>query len=233
MKPVSALDPACRLLCLALLSSAALLASPWVALFLALALFALLALEGQRPSRILRESAFLALFILFAGVLECVDIGSGPSLKFSAPVETPALGARLLAGYLGGRLYYATTGVPQTRDAATRIARRLPGLSRLDLGFAFSLILGFIPLIIDEWKLSLEAAKARAYGRHRGWSGAGLLVTAYLRRLMLRAIAVPEALVARGWSGERRVEPVRWGFAEAAASFACVGFLILSALRIV
>jgi len=233
MRPVSSLDPACRLLCLALLSSAALFASSWTALCLALALIGILTMEGQRPTKILRESAFLAIFILFAGVLECVDIVPGPKVELSAPVETQILGLRLLAGYLGGRLYYATTSVSQTRDAATRIARRLPGLSRFDLGFVFSLILGFIPLIIEEWKLSTEAAKARAYGRRSGMRASGLLIAAYLRRLMLRAVAAPEALAARGWDGHRRVEPALWGWAERVACGLCLAILILAALHIV
>jgi len=233
MRPVSSLDPACRLLCLALMTSAALFAPLAVALGIAFVEFALLALEGQRPSRIAREAAFLAIFIAFAGLLECVDLRAGLAIALSAPVETPLLGARLLAGYLGGRLYYASTSVSETRDAATRIARRLPGLSKADLGFAFSLILGFIPLILEEWKASLEAARSRAYGRSSGIRGAGLLVSAYLRRLMLRAVAAPEALVARGWNGERCVEATAWRSRDYAAALGCAALLVLLALRVV
>lgn len=233
MKPVSSLDPACRLLCLALLSSAALFAPLAIALAVSAALMALLALEGQGPGRIAREAAFLLPFILFAGALECVGIGAGLSLRLSAPVETPLLGARLLAGYLGGRLYYASTSISETRDAATRIARRLPGLAKADLGFAFSLVLNFVPLIIEEWRSSIEAAKARAYGRSSGIRGAGFVVSAYIRRLMLRAVAVPEALVARGWNGERAVERAAWKAKDFCAALGCAALLLILSLRIV
>jgi energy-coupling factor transporter transmembrane protein EcfT len=233
VKPVSSLDPACRLLCLALISSSALFASLGAALCASIALIVLLALEGLRPARIAREAAFLLPFILFAGILECVDIGAGFSVSFSAPIETPLLGARLLAGYLGGRLYYASSSVSETRDAATRIVRRMPGLSRTDLGFAFSLVLGFVPLIVEEWKASIEAARSRAYGRSSGFRGAALLVAAYLRRLMLRAVAVPEALAARGWDGERGVEPVAWRTRDYLAAASCIALLAALALRVV
>jgi energy-coupling factor transporter transmembrane protein EcfT len=235
VKPVSSLDPACRLLCLALISSSALFASLGAALGASIALVVLLALEGMKPARVAREAAFLLPFILFAGLLECVDIGPGAgfSLSLSVPIETPLLGARLLAGYLGGRLYYASTSVSETRDAATRIVRRLPGLSRTDLGFAFSLVLGFVPLIVEEWKASMEAARSRAYGRSSGFRGAALLVAAYLRRLMLRAVAVPEALAARGWDGERGVEPAPWRTRDYLAAASCVALLAILALRVV
>lgn len=233
MKPVSSLDPACRLLCLALISSSALFASLGAALCASIALIVLLALEGMKPTRIAREAAFLLPFILFAGLLECVGVGTGFSLSLSAPIETPLLGARLLAGYLGGRLYYASTSVSETRDAATRIVRRLPGLSRTDLGFAFSLVLGFVPLIVEEWKASMEAARSRAYGRSSGFRGAALLVAAYLRRLMLRAVAVPEALAARGWDGERGVEPAAWRTRDYLAAASCLALLAILALRVV
>lgn len=233
MRPVSSLDPTARLLCLALLSSAALFASIWTALGLALGLVLLLSLEGHSPLKVLRESAFLAIFIVFAGVLECVDIGPGFAISLAAPVETPILGARLLAGYLGGRLYYATTSVSQTRDAATRISRKLPGLSRFDIGFVFSLILGFIPLIIEEWTLSVHAAKARAYGARSRLRGSELLISAYLRRLMLRAVAAPESLAVRGWNGNRLIESLPWRRAEFIVCAACLCLATLAALHVV
>jgi energy-coupling factor transporter transmembrane protein EcfT len=233
MRGVSTLDPACRLLCLALLSSSALFAPLVAALALSGALVALLAIEGQGLARIARETAFLLPFILFALVLECVAVGPGFAISLSPPVETPLLGARLLAGYLGGRLYYASTSVSETRDAATRIARRLPGLAKTDIGFAFSLVLNFVPLIIEEWRFSVEAAKARAYGRSSGLRGAGFLVTAYLRRLMLRAVAVPEALMARGWTGDRGVERAGWRGRDYASALCCAGVLAAFALRLV
>jgi energy-coupling factor transporter transmembrane protein EcfT len=233
MKAVSSLDPACRLLCLALLSSSALFAPLGAALALSGVLVALLAMEGQGPARVARDTVFLLPFILFALLLECVGLGPGYSLTIAAPVETPLLGARLLAGYLGGRLYYASTSVSETRDAATRIARRLPGLAKADIGFAFSLVLNFVPLIIEEWKASIEAAKARAYGRSSGLRGAGFLVTAYIRRLMLRAVAVPEALVARGWTGERGVERRAWRLRDYGSALGCAVVLTVFALRVV
>jgi energy-coupling factor transporter transmembrane protein EcfT len=231
VRPASSLDPACRLLCLALISSAALFAPLAAALTLAMALAALLALEGQTPLRILSEATFLLPFVAFAAILEAVVVGPGFSVSLSVPVDAALLGARLLAGYLGGRLYYASTSVSETRDAATRIARRLPGLSRADLGFAFSLIMGFVPLIIEEWKASLEAARSRAYGRSSGIRGAGLFVAAYLRRLMLRAVAVPEALIARGWTGERGIERSAWRARDYLAAMCCAALLVLFALQ--
>jgi energy-coupling factor transporter transmembrane protein EcfT len=233
MRIISALDPACRLLCLALATTAVFFASITTTVVIALGLFGLLLLEGYAPGRILRESSFLLVFIVFAGILECVEIRGGFTIMLSAPIETPLLGARLFAGYLGGRVYYATTSASQTRDAVTRIVRRVPGLSRSDLGLVFGLVLGFIPLIITEWKASLEAAVSRGLGRGSGLRGISRFTAAYLRRLILSAVAVPEALMARGWNVRRRVDPVRWKGRDYAAGALSAAMLMLAILRIV
>lgn len=233
MKPVSGIDPACRLFCLALTTTAVFFASLVTVLGLALGLFILLVIEGHSPGRILKESSFLLVFILFAGILECVDIREGVGLVFSFPIDTPILGARLFAGYLGGRLYYASTSVSQTRDAVTRIVRCIPFLSKSDIGLVFGLVLGFIPLIISEWKASIEAVRSRAFGRSSGVGGLGRFISAYLRRLILSAIAVPEALLARGWNVRRQVDHEIWKLRDYSALALSGGILILAILHIV
>jgi energy-coupling factor transporter transmembrane protein EcfT len=231
--PVSSLDPASKLLSLALLSSAALFASPALALALAFGAILLLLKSGLRLGTVLRESSIIALFALFAAALRL--IGLPGSLDYPQPVlaEAGAYGLRLLTAFMLGRLFYASTPASELRDAGTRIARRLPFVRALDLGLGLSLILGFVPLIFEEWRSSLEAARSRGLTRRAPLTRQALFVAAFLRRLMLRAVATPEALVARGWSRERGLVPSRWGSKDTLLCCGSAMILAAAALRLV
>jgi hypothetical protein len=144
--PVAAIDPTCRLACLALLSSSALLASWILSACLAVAFFVLLVLSGLGIARILRETLFVAAFALATAALRAIGaIGATPDWA-QASADAGIFGLRLLAAYWAGRLFYASTRPSEIRDASTRICRRLPILRRYDVGLAISLTLNYIPL---------------------------------------------------------------------------------------
>ena len=231
--PVSRLEPSCRLLCLALISSACLFMSPPAAGLCALALIVLLTREGLRPSKIVREASFLLWFAAFSIVVQGLDFLGGVHLSREGLAAALAYCARLLAAYLAGRLFYAATTRSELRDAATRIVRILPGRARSDVGLAFSLVLGFLPLIVDEWRLSLEAARARGLTKKAGITRSSALLSAFLRRLMLAALSLPEALAARAWSGDRRIAESAWRVREYGALVLSGATLIAATLRIV
>jgi energy-coupling factor transporter transmembrane protein EcfT len=231
--PAASLDPSCRLLCLALLSSASLFASWPFAASLTLCALVLLRLEGLRVAKALRESAFILVFALLTAVLRLFGNGESLARPEALAAGSAAYCLRLLAAFLSGRLFYASTRPSELRDAATRIARRIPFLRRFDLGLGLSLVLGYIPLIFDEWRASSEAAASRGLPRRPGIGGRSRFIAAFLRRLMLHAVALPEALVARGWSAERGLAPSTWRRRDSLALLASASAFLGALLRIV
>jgi energy-coupling factor transporter transmembrane protein EcfT len=230
----SPFEPSCRLACLALLSSASLIASwPCAALIAAGATIFLLR-RGMMMISILRESAFVLVFASITGLLRMVGSAErGDRDLDRLAVETGVYAIRLAAAFLAGRLFYASTRLSEMRDAGTRIARRLPFLRRIDLGLLFSLILGFIPLIFEEWRSSREAAASRGMAKRADLSALASFVATFLRRLMLRSVALPEALAARGWTNERGLSPFSWKLRDSLAVVACSALLVVALLRIV
>jgi energy-coupling factor transporter transmembrane protein EcfT len=228
--PVSSFDPACRLVCLALLSSASLFSGALFASLLAIVAVFLLVGEGLSPGSLLRESLFVAFFALLSAALRFV----GQSHMDSSLVSDALLyGLRLLAAFLAGRLFYASTTVSELRDAATRITRLVPFARRMDIGLGLSMVIGFIPLVFEEWRSSLEAARSRGMARRQNLSRIAIVVTAFLRRLMLRAVATPEALVARGWTRDRGIAPSRWRARDTLALVVCSFLAIAAMLHVV
>jgi energy-coupling factor transporter transmembrane protein EcfT len=227
----SSLDPKCRLICLALVSSASFFSGALFAFFLAIAAILLLLGEGLRFAAILRDSTFIAVFSIFTSALRFIGPpqSSGPGLL----EYMTAYGLRLLAVFLAGRLFYASTTASEIRDAVTRIARYLPVIRRFDIGLYLSMVIGFIPFIFEEWRNSLEAARSRGMPRRPRLSRISLLMTAFLRRLLLRAIAMPEALVARGWTRERGLAPSRWRMRDSITSLVCGILVIIATLHVV
>ena len=231
--PAASLDPSARLLCLALLSSASLAARPSFSAVVAVTAVLLLKMAGLSFARILRDSAFVAVFLLFAAALRYFDFSRNGIDLLAAAGYIGAYGARLLAAFLAGRLFYASTGLSELRDATTRIARRLPLLQRADLGLALSMVIGFIPLILAEWSASLEAARSRGMPRRPSLAKQSLFLGAFLRRLMLRAVATPEALVARGWTKDRGIAGSRWRMRDSLSMLACICALGAALLHVV
>jgi energy-coupling factor transporter transmembrane protein EcfT len=231
--PVSVLDPSARLLCLSLLSSASLFAGWPFSAFVCAASLALLLRSGIAPVSILKDAAFIAAFAAFTAALRLIGLPGALGMSLGILAEGGAYGARLLAAFLVGRLLYASTSISELRDAATRMTRRLPLLRRADLGLVLSMAIGFIPLIFEEWRSSLEASRSRGLARRPSLGKQALFVAAFLRRLMLRAVAVPEALTARGWTRERGIQPSQWKLRDSCALVACMALLLAAILRIV
>ncbi|HOX32814.1 MAG TPA: energy-coupling factor transporter transmembrane component T [Spirochaetales bacterium] len=233
----SKLAPSSRLLCLALFSSASFLMSAPAAGTCAAILILLVLGEGVGPLRLLRDSLFLAWLGLFAALAQGLDFTEGIRLEVGGLRAAAEYCLRLATAFLAGRLFYASTTRAELREAATRAATLLPGRGRRDLGLSLSLVLGFMPLIAEEWRSTLEAAKARGIRFGKG-AGAGLqpgaaLLTAYLRRLMLAAVYLPEALAARGWRGEGGVSFRRWKGRDYITVAALSALLAITALHVV
>ena len=231
--PASTLEPVARLACLALLSSASLLGSAPFSALLSLAFVGLLMRQGLRFRTILRDSAFVVAFTIFTAIIRYGSLARTGIVPFAEMMNVGSYGVRLLAAFLVGRLFYASTGVSELRDAATRIARRIPILKRYDIGLLLSMVLTFIPLIFEEWTASREVARARGMPRRSGISRQAIVISAFLRRLMLRAVATPEALSARGWSRDRGIAPLLWRKRDISCLLACSGIFLATLIHLV
>jgi energy-coupling factor transporter transmembrane protein EcfT len=207
--------------------------APVAACICALFLVGLLISEGLDLAKILREASFLIWLAAFTVLVQGLDFRGGIRLNEDGLKAALAYCARLLAAYLAGRLFYAATTRSELRDAATRIVRILPGRARSDVGLVLSLVLGFLPLIVDEWRSSLEAAHARGMPKRPGLGRSATLLSAFLRRLMLAALSLPEALAARAWAGTRVVLRTEWRFRDYAAVCSTSLLLILAILHVV
>lgn len=233
LRAVASLDPSCRLLCLALLSSASLISGAVCPVLLSIGAIALLLIEGFRIPDLLRDACFIALFALFSAAIRFIGLPEAAGATWSAAGEAGLYGLRLAAAFFAGKLFYASTSASELRDAATRMTRRLPFARGLDLGLGLSMVISFIPLIFEEWRASLEAAKSRGMPRRPGLARQAQFVTAFLRRLMLRAVATPEALVARGWTHARGIRALSWRARDTIVSIASALVLIVAAVRLV
>jgi len=204
-KPVSALAPSARLLCLALLAGLVFSSRVWTLGCLLALLLALLLKEGLDLPALLRELPGLAYLMALTLLLESLRFGGGIHLDPEGLARAGLWALRLLEAFLLGRLFYKTTSGSELREAASDLGRLVP--RRLgrgpgeDLALALFLILGFIPSIVSEWRLSEEAGRARGLSRGSGPRLRLRVLEAFLRRLVLRALVLPEALASRGWMG--------------------------------
>jgi energy-coupling factor transporter transmembrane protein EcfT len=183
---------------------------PTLVVFL-LGLLLLLDREGLSLGAFAAELRGLLFLIVFAFLIEGLGWERGPRLLPEGLGIAALYSLRLVAAFALGRLFYQTTPGSELREAAGLLGRLIPGRLGEDLALALALVLGFLPDILGEWRLSLEAGQAR--GIHRG-SGPGLrlrVVEAFIRRLILDALSLPEILVARGWTGAPPKHPVPWG----------------------
>jgi len=196
------------------------------ALFVAAFAVMLLAFGGVRPPTIARESIFILVFAVTAALVRFWGGGVGSADPASVAAVSSAYGIRLWAAFLAGRLFYASTRLSELRDAATRLARHIPLVRRHDIGLGLSLLLGCIPLIFEEWRESLEAARSRGMPRRAGIALQARFIMAFLSRLMIRAVAMPQSLVARGWSGDRGLAPLTWRVRDSIClTMCCVAFV--------
>lgn len=235
LRTASALGPGPRLLCLALLSSALFFLSPaWAGILgLGLAIFCLG--EGVPPRSLARESAYILWLGGMALVLECVSFSGGPLFVAENLAPAGIYTLRLGAAFFAGRLFYAATPGPELRRAALAVGRILPRRLRSRAALATFLVLGIIPLVLSDWRASLEAARSRGYGRGKRPRASVDLIVAFLRRLMLDSISLPEVLASRGWYGEAALSlpkeawsPLDLGVAAASLGILAAAFLASS-----
>lgn len=231
-RPISALAPLARLLSLLLLVSGLAAASQPSALVLSLLGILALRAEGLRLGAFVRELPPLLLLLGLLFALECLRFEPWPRLAAAELPGALADASRLFAAFVAARLFYQATSSSELREAAEGLGRFLPGTLGQDLALALSLVLGFIPAILLEWRLSLEAARARGLSRRSPGRASLLFVEAFIRRVLSWSLELPEALLARGWTGRRQASRV-WGLPSYAALGLSLGFCVAALLHLV
>jgi energy-coupling factor transporter transmembrane protein EcfT len=169
---------------------------------LAALLAALLLVEGLGLRSLFRDAAFVLGLALASFFIEGLSFRGGIHLaKDGILLAALRDGLRLAASFAAGRLFYATTRTSELREAAEDSCRFLPGKAGAEIALSLLLVLSFIPLILEEWRASRLAARARGFAKRPSLRASSEFLAAFLRRLMLGSLALPEALVARGWTG--------------------------------
>jgi len=200
---------------------------------LALCFLVLLRHSGIYLLKILRESLFILIFTCMNAALRIWGSLGGSIDPFAFANASSVYFLRLSVVFLAGRLFYAVTNPSELRDAATRITRGIPLIRRRDLGMGFSLVMGLIPLIFEEWRDSLQAARSRGMSRRPKLRYQSLFMIAFLRRLMLKAVEIPQGLKARGWSYNRGLAPLRWRARDTAVLVVAILSTAITLLRLV
>lgn len=231
-------DPVCKLLGLVLFSAGALRARP-LALFIleVLSLVTLIACNSAFQSMI-KDTIYFMLLAFFTVLLKtsCPVLWTFPNaISFACKLaeSTALFGSRLLVIFWLGKLLVRTTRVSELRDALTRLFSHIPLVRNHDLGLGLSNILGFIPLVFDEWRLSLEAARARGFAPSFSMPKWADFLVAFLRRLMVRAVSVPEAISARGRTQAPKASAVRLKLQDFVVVGTALAFALAAALRLV
>jgi energy-coupling factor transporter transmembrane protein EcfT len=230
LRPVSSLVPSFRLLALLLCSTAVFFMGWLSAGLLAASLAGLLLIEGLKLRGLFKDVAFVLSLSLATFLIEGLSLEGGLHLA-SGGLLASALrdGLRLAASFAAGHLFYATTRTSELREAAEDSCRFLPGKTGSEIALALLLALSFMPLILEEWRASRLASRARGLPKRPGLRASSDFLAAFLRRLMLASLALPEALAARGWTGGSSKRPRRmWRLYDYCSLFGiCLGLAVL------
>lgn len=227
------LDPGARLFCLAFISSSVLFLRASSATFCFLALMLMLWMEGIALALIGRDFLYVLALGLFLFLVESVGWNSGRlRLGTGRWLEIYTFAIKLGVAFMAGRLFYASTSSSELRIAAIRVGRFLPKMLRSKTALALVLILGLIPSIMGDWRETILSAKSRGLSRKSRLSTWASMLSAYIRRLMIRAVRLPEVLASRGWdersaTSESRLDP--WRRRDWIASMGSLGALLLAA----
>ena len=168
------LDARFKLASLALISIAALQAD-----FRGLALLTIPAIAAIRHTRIplrsivseMRYFAVLLLLVFIARALSTPGTPRFALIGISATREGLTAGAlacwRLACVVLTGLVFITATRPSEIRGAVIRLLAPVPGIPERRVGTMFSLLVRFIPMIVDQARETADAQRARCIECHR------------------------------------------------------------------
>lgn len=206
------LDSRIKLSCLFLLSIAGGLANTVPALVILTILIIVLLYGAKLPFiKLIREMRLFLLFILFIMVLHALRIPGTP-LRFLGGVFLTREG--VLSGiFYGWRIILllflsiiltGTTTLSSLREAIQSLLRPIPFVPEVKIAVMFSLVLTFIPFLLDKAVEMVEAQKSRCVEKRRNpGKRVVYLIYPFLIRMFLYTEEVVTAMEARGFTGRR------------------------------
>lgn len=189
---------------------------------LSLLLLALVVYLRLSIGRLLGEMRYFAVFLVFVGVTRLLA-GWPPPVLVIWPAPPPPEALReafrlcwqLSLIVLSSLLFTSTTRAADVRTALTWMLTPIPFAPARRVALMISLLVRFVPLVLQEARLLAEAQRARLIDlRKNPFYRLNCFATALLRRIFIKADQLTEALEARCFS-ETQSEPIpRCGYRD-------------------
>ncbi len=225
-------DAGTKLLCLALVSTAASICPPLLLLPLALAACAILLGLGERPAQTAREARFLVPMGILILALRLLFPGDGRIVAPETLLPGTLYVARIAIVFLLARAFFRSTSVADLGGATTRAIRRFPFWKKggaPDPGIYLGMAAGFLPRSFERYDRVRQAALARGFGATRPKPGTVLrLMETLIFSSIKSAVCTAEALEARCYSPGRTIVPARRGASDAVLVLASTLVLALA-----
>lgn len=209
------LDSRIKLFCLLLLSIAGGFANTVPALVILTILIIVLLYGAKLPFiRVIKEMRFFLLFILFIMVLHALRIPGTP-LRFlgggfltrEGVLSGIFYGWRIILLLFLSAILTGTTTLSSLREGIQSLLRPIPFVPEVKIATMFSMVLAFIPLLLDKAAEMAEAQKSRCVERRRDpVKRMVYLIYPFLTRMFLYTEEVVTAMEARCFTGRRTSE---------------------------
>ena len=232
------MDPMIKLICLLVLSITGGLADTAPALtILTMMVIALLYVAKLPVTKIMAEIRIFLLFILCIMLIHALRVPGEPlplwagGRFFTREGMFSGLfyGWRIILLLLLSAILTATTTLSALREGIQSILRPVPFVPEEKIATMFSLVLSFIPLLLDRAVEIAEAQKARCVQKRKNpVKRLSCLVYPFLSQAFLYAEEVVTAMEARCYTGRRTVS----GFYLTTSGLLCLALTILISLVI-
>lgn len=234
------LDARVKLICLAMISIATLRADFWWLGGLTAAGLAAVRTLGIPLRSVLRDMRYFALLLVLVFIARALSTPGSAILTAAGTVVTReglVAGAlvcwRLACVVLTGLLFIAATRPAEVRQAVIWLLAPIPGVPERRAGTMISLLVRFIPVILNQARETADAQRARCIEcRKNPVARLVKLTVALLRRIFEDADRLVIAMEARGYTEDRTGHPFsatrRDGLALLATAAACAAVVVFS-----
>lgn len=205
------LDPRCKLFLLALISIATLGAAVPGLTLLTLVLLGLLVHIRISFFSLAAEIRYFLLFLTFVFLARLLSTPGDPLLSFyhltitrQGIAEATVVCWRLLAVVLAGLVFMATTRPSAVREAVAWYLRPVPFIPENRVAVMMSLLMRFVPVILDQARETAEAQRSRCVEcRKNPLYRLTRFTIPFLRRVFMDADRLVIAMTARCYTEDR------------------------------
>lgn len=230
------LDPRIKLICLLILSITGGLADTAPALaILTMMIMALLYVAKLPITKIIEEVRIFLLFVLCIMFIHALRVpgkplplwAGGRFLTWEGIVSGLFYGWRIILLLFLSAILTATTTLSSLREGIQSLLRPIPFVPEGKIATMFSLVLSFIPLLLDSAAETAEAQKARCVQKRKNpIKRLSCLIYPFLSHTFLYAEEVVTAMEARCYTGRRSVS----GFQLTTSNLLCLALTIVISL---